>query len=193
MSSISSISSRPSPVSSTEPSSPVGSAPGARSVLNTTNSWTSSGPSLVTSNVTSPAAIELSAGTTANSWSVTATVPPPSSELHAAAPNPSTPARSSALTTPHRAPSGTSMGSPKVSSEPATGHSTGCWGSSASPRYGSTNTRISVDTYGSSGPIEPSGTRPLRSPNAPWKAASAERASVSTPSQAPAPSSNPSA
>src|SRR4029453_16321135 len=99
MSSISSISSRPSPSSSTEPSATVGRASGARSVLNTTNSWVSSGPLFVTSNVTSPAGAELEAGMTANSWTVTSTVvpppvapvSPPSSSLHPAATRDSAP------------------------------------------------------------------------------------------------------
>ena len=58
MSSISSTSSTPSPSSSTEPSDAVGSASGAKSVLKTTNSCVSSGPSFVALNVTSLAGTE---------------------------------------------------------------------------------------------------------------------------------------
>src|SRR5512132_684072 len=75
MSSISSTGSTPSPASSTDPFDSVGSTSGARSVLTTTNSWTSSGPEFVTVKVTSPAGAEVVSGITANSCTLTFTVP----------------------------------------------------------------------------------------------------------------------
>src|SRR5215207_3208141 len=81
MSSISSMTSIPAPDSVTAPFASTGSAPGSRSVLRTTNSWTSSGPVFVTWKVTSPAATDVDAGTTAHSWRETCTVPVPAAAV----------------------------------------------------------------------------------------------------------------